>query len=69
MKIHYISFTAKEKAELLEKEIPSEPKGSEVLVKNHFDLISALKIFAAIIGCVACTCCKHRYEHNENESK
>ena len=50
MKIHYISFTAKEKAELLEKEIPSEPKGSEVLVKNHFDLISAGTELANYLG-------------------
>lgn len=41
MKNHCIVFTAKEKAELLPEEIPQEPVGSQVLVKCHFDLISA----------------------------
>lgn len=41
MKSHCIVFTAKEKAELLPEDIPQEPVGSQVLVKTHFDLISA----------------------------
>ena len=41
MKIHSVIFTAKEKAELLAEEIPSEPIKNQVLVKCHFDLISA----------------------------
>lgn len=41
MKIHTVVFTAKEKAELLESEIADVPVGSQVLVKTHFDLISA----------------------------
>ena len=41
MKIHQIIFTEKEKAELLEQEISSEPAGSQILVKTQFDLISA----------------------------
>lgn len=38
---HSVYFTAKEKAELLEDNIPDAPTGSQMLVKTHFDLISA----------------------------
>lgn len=41
MKAHYVCFTAKEKAELLEREIDNIPSGNQILVKSHFDLISA----------------------------
>lgn len=38
---HNVIFTAKEKAELLPDEIPEKPTGNQILVKTHFDLISA----------------------------
>ena len=41
MKIHHVVFTEKEKAEFLPDEIPSQPVKNQVLVKTHFDLISA----------------------------
>lgn len=41
MKSHHIVFTAKERAEFLSEEISQEPTGSQILVKCHFDLISA----------------------------
>ena len=39
--IHTICFTAKETAEFLEQEIDARPRGNQLLVKNHFDLVSA----------------------------
>ena len=41
MKAHHIVFTQKEKAELLDLPLADELTGSQMLVKNHFDLISA----------------------------
>lgn len=38
---HSVIFSAKEKAEFQAQEIAGEPSGSQVLVKTHFDLISA----------------------------
>ena len=38
---HHIVFTQKEKAELLDLPLADELTGSQMLVKNHFDLISA----------------------------
>lgn len=41
MKDHVIVFTAKEKAEFLEKELDEKLTGDEILVKDDYDLISA----------------------------
>lgn len=41
MKIHHVCFPVKEKAALLEKEIPDTLTEHQVLVKSHFSLISA----------------------------
>ena len=41
VKTHYICFPEKEKAGLFEDKLENPPQGKQVLVKTHFDLISA----------------------------